>query len=219
MYSFLKKGLASIKDQDIHEALILNFAKILRKVVPLKYFVGRFGGDEFIVIAEEISGREESEEMVRKIKDMIMKFNGLRGEFQINYACGYALSEDYPETAKRALAEMERQTGEAVFDENGLMKKGVIVRHLLLPGAVKNAKAVVKYVYETYGDTVWLSLMSQYTPLPQVENIPPLNRKTTKREYERLLDYTFSLGVTNAFLQEGPVAEESFIPEFDGRGI
>ena len=114
---------------------------------------------------------------------------------------------------------MVRQTGRAVFDENGLMKKGVIVRHLLLPGAVKNAKAVVKYVYETYGDTVWLSLMSQYTPLPQVENISPLNRKTTKREYERLLDYTFSLGVTNAFLQEGPVAEESFIPKFDGRGI
>ena len=131
----------------------------------------------------------------------------------------YSRAEDYPETAKRALAEMVRQTGEAVFDENGLMKKGVIVRHLLLPGAVKNAKAVVKYVYETYGDTVWLSLMSQYTPLPQVENISPLNRKTTKREYERLLDYTFSLGVTNAFLQEGPVAEESFIPEFDERGI
>lgn len=114
-------------------------------------------------------------------------------------AKAYSRAEDYPETAKRALAEM--------------------VRHLLLPGAVKNAKAVVKYVYETYGDTVWLSLMSQYTPLPQVENISPLNRKTTKREYERLLDYTFSLGVTNAFLQEGPVAEESFIPEFDGRGI
>lgn len=134
-------------------------------------------------------------------------------------AKAYSRAEDYPETAKRALAEMVRQTGRAVFDENGLMKKGVIVRHLLLPGAVKNAKAVVKYVYETYGDTVWLSLMSQYTPLLQVENISPLNRKTTKREYERLLDYTFSLGVTNAFLQEGPVAEESFIPEFDGRGI
>ena len=109
-------------------------------------------------------------------------------------AKAYSRAEDYPETAKRALAEMVRQTGRAVF-------------------------AVVKYVYETYGDTVWLSLMSQYTPLPQVENISPLNRKTTKREYERLLDYTFSLGVTNAFLQEGPVAEESFIPEFDGRGI
>ena len=136
-----------------------------------------------------------------------------------NMAAMLSGARDYPDTAHAAIDEMVRQTGRAVFDENGLMKKGVIVRHLLLPGAVKNAKAVVKYVYETYGDTVWLSLMSQYTPLPQVENISPLNRKTTKREYERLLDYTFSLGVTNAFLQEGPVAEESFIPEFDGRGI
>ena len=136
-----------------------------------------------------------------------------------NMAAMLSGARDYPDTAHAAIDEMVRQTGRAVFDENGLMKKGVIVRHLLLPGAVKNAKAVVKYVYETYGDTVWLSLMSQYTPLPQVENISPLNRKTTKREYERLLDYTFSLGVTNAFLQEGPVAEESFIPEFDERGI
>nr|WP_294662016.1 hypothetical protein [uncultured Blautia sp.] len=98
MYSFLKKGLASIKDQDIHEALIvngyanpeMNVRQFLQKHVILVLAV---------VIAEEISGREEAEEMVHKIKDMIMKFNGLRGEFQINYACGYALSEDYPETS------------------------------------------------------------------------------------------------------------------------
>ena len=134
-------------------------------------------------------------------------------------AKAYSRAEDYPETAKRALQEMVRQTGPAEFDQAGMMKRGVIVRHLLLPGAVKNAKAVVQYVYETYGDTVWLSLMSQYTPLPQVKDLVPLNRKTTRREYERLLDYTFSLGVTNAFLQEGPVAEESFIPDFDCQGI
>lgn len=134
-------------------------------------------------------------------------------------AKAYSRAEDYPETAKRALQEMVRQTDTAEFDQTGMMKRGVIVRHLLLPGAVKNAKAVVQYVYETYGDTVWLSLMSQYTPLPQVKDLVPLNRKTTRREYERLLDYTFSLGVTNAFLQEGPVAEESFIPDFDCQGI
>lgn len=84
---------------EMGDIMILNFAKLLRKVVPLQYFVGRFGGDEFIVIAEGISGREEAEEIVHQIKDMILKFNGLRGEFQINYACGYALSEDYPEAA------------------------------------------------------------------------------------------------------------------------
>ena len=82
---------------EMGDIMILNFAKLLRKVVPLHYFVGRFGGDEFIVIAENISGRKEAEELIQKIRDMILKFNGLRGEFQINYACGYALSEDYPD--------------------------------------------------------------------------------------------------------------------------
>lgn len=82
---------------EMGDIMILNFAKLLRKVVPLQYFVGRFGGDEFIVIAEGISGREEAEELVQKIREMIMKFNGLRGEFQISYACGLAYSDDYPE--------------------------------------------------------------------------------------------------------------------------
>lgn len=76
--------------------MILNFAKLLRKVVPLQYFAGRFGGDEFIVIAEDISDKEEAEELIQNIKDMILKFNGLRGEFQIDYACGFAFSKDYP---------------------------------------------------------------------------------------------------------------------------
>lgn len=81
---------------EMGDIMILNFAKLLRKVVPLQYFVGRFGGDEFIVIAENISGKKEAEELVQNIKEMIMKFNGLRGEFQISYACGVAFSGDYP---------------------------------------------------------------------------------------------------------------------------
>ncbi len=101
-----------------------------------------------------------------------------------------------------------------------MMKSGVIVRHLLLPGHVKNAKAVVKYVFETYGDQVYLSLMNQYTPLPQVKkDFPELNRKVTKKEYERLLSYALDLGVENAFIQEGETAKESFIPMFDYEGL
>ena len=80
----------------------------------------------------------------------------------------YSRAADYPEVARAALAEMVRQQPEARYDDSGMMTSGVIVRHLLLPGHVQNAKAVVKYVYETYGDRVWLSLMNQYTPLPQV---------------------------------------------------
>lgn len=137
-------------------------------------------------------------------------------------AARYSNAPDYPREAKRALAQMFRQVGTPVFDEDGMMKKGIIVRHLLLPGALKNAKAVVKYVYETYGDDVYLSLMNQYTPLTgeEGETLPEsLNRKVTKREYERLVDAALELGVTNAFIQEGDTAKESFIPPFEGTGL
>lgn len=131
----------------------------------------------------------------------------------------YSHAKDYPEIAKAALQEMVRQTGEAVFDEAGMMQKGVIVRHLLLPGYLKNAKAVVQYVYETYGDSVFLSLMNQYTPLPQVEAYPEINRRVTEEEYEELVDFAIDIGVENGFIQEGETAEESFIPEFNNEGV
>ena len=131
----------------------------------------------------------------------------------------YSHAPDYPKVAKAALEEMVRQVGVPVFDTEGMMKKGVIVRHLLLPNHVKNAKKVVKYVYETYGDSVYLSLMNQYTPLPGTEACPKLGRRVTKREYERLLSYTISLGVEKAFIQEGETAKESFIPAFDCEGV
>lgn len=131
----------------------------------------------------------------------------------------YSNAPDYPRVAKLALAEMVRQQGSARFGEDGMMKHGVIVRHLLLPQHLKNAKAVVRYVYETYGDQVYLSLMNQYTPLPQVRDFPEINRKVTKREYERLIAYAVELGVENGFIQEGETSKESFIPAFDGEGI
>ena len=99
------------------------------------------------------------------------------------------------------------------------MINGVIVRHLLLPGHVKNAKEVVSYVYGTYGDSVYLSLMNQYTPLREISGYPELSRRVTKREYERLISYTLEKGVKNAFVQEGKTQSESFIPAFDYEGV
>lgn len=134
-------------------------------------------------------------------------------------AARYSKAPDYPETAKMALGEMVRQAGGAVFDEKGMMQRGVIVRHLLLPNHLKNAKTVVKYVYETYGDQVAISLMNQYTPLPRMKDWPELNRRVTRREYDRLISYAISLGVENGFIQEGKTSEESFIPAFDCEGV
>lgn len=141
--------------------------------------------------------------------------------FNAEHAKKYSMAEDYPEVAKLALEEMIRQVGAPVFDERGIMKRGVIVRHLLLPGCLADAKRVVTYLYETYGDQIYISLMSQYTPLGtlDVEKYPELNRTVPAYAYERLIDYALSLGVTQAFIQEGDVAKESFIPPFTLEGL
>ncbi len=138
-------------------------------------------------------------------------------------AAKYSKAADYPVYAKQAIEEMVRQTDEICFDDKGMIKKGVIVRHLLLPGKVNEAKKIVKYLHETYGDCIFISLMNQYTPLEEVRHLadayPELQRKVTRREYDRLIQYTLDIGVTNAFVQEGETASESFIPAFDLAGV
>ena len=131
----------------------------------------------------------------------------------------YSHAEDYFEVAKEAIEEMVRQVGEADFDERGYMKNGVIVRHLVLPGSTKDSKAVVEYLWNTYGNRIYISIMNQYTPMEQIKNHPLLSRKVTKREYAKVVDYALNLGWENAFIQEGETAEESFIPGFDGLGV
>ena len=130
-------------------------------------------------------------------------------------ASAYSRAENYVDVAKIAVDEMVRQCPNVIFNEKGIMQKGVIVRNLLLPGNVKNSKDVAKYIYDTYGDNVFLSIMNQYTPLEQVKEMNPLNRKVTKREYNRLIEYVLELGAKNVFIQEGDVAKESFIPDFE----
>lgn len=145
----------------------------------------------------------------------------------------YSHAEDYPETAKAAIAEMVRQTGGITYvralqgteqretipnateyPDGTLMARGVIVRHLLLPGQVEEAKRVLRYLYETYGDTIAVSILNQYTPLPHVAAYPELNRKVTDEEYEEVVEFALELGIGHGFLQEGQAASESFIPEF-----
>lgn len=131
----------------------------------------------------------------------------------------YSRAKDYPSVAKQALSEMVRQQPDVVIDNaTGLIKKGVIVRQLLLPGHVNDAKAVLKYLYDTYHDHVYISMMSQFTPIA-LKDYPEINRTVTRREYERLVDYAIKIGITNAFIQEGDVAKDSFIPAFDCEGV
>ena len=131
----------------------------------------------------------------------------------------YSRAKDYPSVAKQALSEMVRQQPDVVIDNaTRLIQKGVIVRQLLLPGHVNDAKAVLKYLYDTYHDHVYISMMSQFTPIA-LKDYPEINRTVTRREYERLVDYALEIGITNAFIQEGDVAKDSFIPAFDCEGV
>ena len=134
----------------------------------------------------------------------------------------YSHAPDYAEVAKAAIAEMVRQTGKAVFvngDEDNLILRGTIVRHLTLPGCMEDSMQILKYLHETYGDTIYISIMNQFTPLSNLEKYPELNRKITDEEYEALVDYAIEIGIENGFIQEGDTAEESFIPAFDCEGV
>ena len=134
----------------------------------------------------------------------------------------YSHAPDYAEVAKAAIAEMVRQTGKAVFvngDEDNLILSGTIVRHLTLPGCMEDSMQILKYLHETYGDTIYISIMNQFTPLSNLEKYPELNRRITDEEYETLVDYAIDIGIENGFIQEGDTAEESFIPAFDCEGV
>ncbi|MBQ7900611.1 MAG: radical SAM protein [Clostridia bacterium] len=132
----------------------------------------------------------------------------------------YSHAADYFAKASAAIAEMFRQVGTPVFDdETGLMKKGVIVRHLLLPGQSGDSKRILRYLYNTYKNDIYVSIMNQYTPLPHVEKYPEINRKITLAEYEKIIRFAEQIGIENGFIQEGETASESFIPEFSGEGL
>lgn len=128
-----------------------------------------------------------------------------------------SFAPNYPQVARAAIAEMFRQVGEPRINDDGIMTRGVIVRILLLPGHVAEAKLCLKYLYDTYGDRIYISLMNQYTPMPDMK--APLDRRVTREEYRQLVDYAEKLGLTNGFTQQFGTVSESFIPPFDNTGI
>lgn len=140
--------------------------------------------------------------------------------FSSDLAAKYSHASDYCETAQAAIAEMFRQVGKPILDEKtGLMKKGIIIRHLILPGQARNAKKILRYLHNTYQNDIYVSIMNQYTPLPHVKDIPELNCLVSDSEYQRIILFAEEIGIINGFIQEGSSASESFIPSFDFEGI
>ncbi len=155
--------------------------------------------------------------------------------FSSDLSAKFSNAPDYFEKASAAIAEMYRQVGAPVWEDTSvppgdagsrsddahmpLLRRGMIVRHLILPGQTKDSKKILRYLHETYGDNIYISIMNQYTPLPHVTHISELNRRVTKEEYDRVLLFAERIGIQKGFRQEGSAAEASFIPEFDGEGL
>lgn len=139
--------------------------------------------------------------------------------FNDKYSIRYSKTKDYFSYAKKALDEMVRQVGEVRFNEDMIVKKGVIVRHLMLPGLLFDSKKIIDYIHDTYKDKVYISIMNQYTPFGNLDGFDEINKPLNKKHYESLIDYALSIGVKNGFIQEDGTSSESFIPPFNLDGV
>lgn len=131
----------------------------------------------------------------------------------------YSGAADYFDYASKAILEMSRQVGKAAFDENGVMKKGLIVRHLILPRNTAQSIKALTWIRENLPEGTLVSLMCQYTPCGELENFPELQRRLTRRDYEKVVDQMLELGLTGGYLQELSSAKEEYIPPFDLTGV
>lgn len=165
-------------------------------------------------------GGYEKADMLKRCEGLIDIYLSDFKYMSSDLAAKYSSAHDYPQTAQKALCEMIRQQPKCIFDSNGMLLRGVIVRHLMLPGCLKDSKKVLHYLHQAWGNKIFISIMSQYTPPSEaLSDFRELNRPLKKTEYEKLVDYAISVNITQAFIQEGEAASESFIPMFDCRGI
>ena len=160
-------------------------------------------------------GGYESPDALRRLEGLIDIYIPDLKYADNNLAKRYSKAPDYFEIATKAIKEMHRQTGNYIIDENGIMQKGVIIRHLILPGQSENTKAVIDWVKENFNPgEVLFSLMSQFTPIPSC-NLDSLNRRLTQEEYNIIEEYLYNSGIEDGFMQELSSASEEYVPPFE----
>lgn len=155
----------------------------------------------------------EKKETIKSLKGIIDIYLPDFKYYNNDLAKKYSHSPNYRQYAIESLKEMINQVGTPIYDSKGVLQKGVIVRHLCLPGETSDTKRILKYLFETYSDQIIISIMNQYTPVRNCQ-FQNLNRTLTKQEYDKIIDFAWNLGIRNAFIQEGETQKNSFIPEF-----
>ena len=158
----------------------------------------------------------ENVETIKKLKGYIDIYLPDLKYYDDDLAFKYSGVKNYFENATSAIKEMYNQVGSPVLDENGMMKKGLIIRHLVLPNNLQNSKDVLKWINDNIDKKVFVSVMAQYFPTNKAKDFPEINRKLTKEEYEEIENYLYSLDLDNGYIQELGEHEEEYVPDFEG---
>ena len=157
----------------------------------------------------------ENVETIKKLNGYIDIYLPDLKYYDNNLAFKYSGIKNYFENATEAIKEMYKQVGAPVLDKNGIMKKGIIIRHLVLPNNLQNSKDVLKWINDNIDKEVFVSVMSQYFPTYRAKDFPEINRKLTKEEYEEIENYLYSLELNNGYIQELGDDEEKYVPDFE----
>lgn len=134
-------------------------------------------------------------------------------------ALRYSAAPGYFRTASAAIRRMREIAGRPIFDDTNLMKRGVLVRHLVLPGRRRESMKILDWLRQFFADTIYISIMNQYTPMGDLANVPEINRRLTTFEYESVVEHARHLGIENCYIQKGGTVSASFVPHFDGTGV
>jgi len=202
----------SLKEQGAHNINLVNPTHYARALVPV---LEKWKNE--LPVVYNTSGYESAQtlKMLDGLVDIYLPdFKYIRSE----KAKKYSAAENYPEIAMQALSEMRKQQKQDIFDENGIMQRGMIIRHLILPSNTNSSLEIIDYIADNFGDT-YLSLMAQYVPCGDLSAATEINRKITKREYEKVINYALNKGLDRLFIQELCSADKKFIPKFDFSGI
>jgi len=156
----------------------------------------------------------ETEETIQELEGYIDVYLPDLKYYSNEIAKKYSGVDNYFEIATKAIRQMYKQVGKPKFDKDGMLLKGLVVRVLVIPGHTRDAKEIINYLYKTYKDDIYISIMNQYTPVNKCK-FDNLNRRLTDKEYDEIIDFAVTIGVNRAFIQEGEAASESFIPKFD----
>lgn len=204
---------SELKDKGAHNINLVNpthYAERLADILP------KFSNQ--LPIVYNSSGYERVE-MLKKLEGEVDIYLPDLKYINSEKSQKYSAAKDYFDFASKALIEMKNQQSENIYDENGIMQKGMIVRHLILPKNTNQSIVILEWIAENLGTDTAISLMAQYTPYGKIEAYTELQRKITQREYDKVLSFALSLGFTDIFTQDPSSSSEEFIPDFDLTGV